>query len=123
LPEIGTASFTSPLAFLSSEIQHAEGTPTRSRTASPLRDGAKSGWPRTMSLVAVSTSSTTRYRTVVPKAPRRAIQPISRFEYGLTRGSGKSVSLPSRSRLTGPPSAPIVPLSSNGAPPVSRPAR
>src|SRR6185503_4145692 len=46
---------------------------------------------------------------------------MSLLLYGLTRGSGKSVSLPSSSKLSGPPIAPSVPLISKGAPPVSRP--
>ena len=37
-----------------------KGTPTRSRTSSPLREGAYSGWPMSSSLVASSRSSTTR---------------------------------------------------------------
>ena len=60
LPVTGTDRRTSPLAFLSSPTSSPNGTPTRSRTSSPLRDGAKSGWPSTTSLVAVRTLSVTR---------------------------------------------------------------
>src|SRR4029077_767189 len=58
---------------------------------------------------------------MVLNAPRRATQPISLLEYGLTRESGKLVSVPWSSKLSGPPSAPSVLLTSNGAPPASPP--
>src|SRR4029077_11591190 len=54
---------------------------------------------------------------MVLNAPRRATQPISLLEYGLTRESGKLVSVPWSSKLSGPPSAPSVLLPPHGGRP------